>query len=205
MPADNPNPNPWAAPSGCRGTRAASPMRSRKLSRPYDFDKSYWDQRAQMSAGFRQGLRRMPWVMDPLTQLSSGYPFFFPQTPEQNKALMFQTAPGSPLPGGPVTPGLQPFGSQSGGGGFDLPGLLACLTPEQKTASAAAAAAGRRVWRRQPLDQSRRCTFDRTDSPPVDKEALAREARSVLNNIAFRRAIKAIERKRDRARCCAQG
>ena len=154
-----------------------------------------------MSAGFRQGLRRMPWVMDPLTQLSSGYPFFFPQTPEQNKALMFQTAPGSPLPGGPVTPGLQPFGSQSGGGGFDLPGLLASLTPEQKNqllmllqqGSDTAGGNPSPAW---PMTQM-------TDNTPVDKEALAREARSVLDNIAFRRAVRPSSIARSR-RCSAR-
>jgi hypothetical protein len=95
---------------------------------PYNFDKSYWDQRAQMSAGFRQSLNKMPGVFDPLSQATSGYPFFFPNTPEKNKQTMYQLPPGGTTSFGPWTPG-----KQTAPGALDLPGLLAALTPEQKS------------------------------------------------------------------------
>jgi hypothetical protein len=94
---------------------------------PYNFDKSYWDQRAQMSAGFRQSLNKMPGVFDPLSQATSGYPFFQPNTAEQNKQTMYQLPPGGTTSFGPWTPGKQPAS-----GAIDS-GLLAGLTPEQKS------------------------------------------------------------------------
>jgi hypothetical protein len=87
---------------------------------PYQFDPAYWQQRQQMSAGFRSGLKEMPGVLDPLTQLTTGYPYFLPYDNKTNSQNMYQ------LPAGTDK---WPTGSS----GSDSLGLLAGLTPEQKS------------------------------------------------------------------------
>ena len=89
---------------------------------PYHYDPAYWQQRQAMTGGFRSGLKMMPGVFDLLTQATTAYPYYLPHTTPSNLQTMYQQ-PGAAGLGGISTPPAT---------GFDLSGLLASLTSEQK-------------------------------------------------------------------------